>query len=92
MSRKTLDVEEFKNRINHLLKVSVCSPDTRQGLINALEDVLHSTGNYRGFSYLTGSEVPKDQLPGINHGFYGESEEQLIARFKCTDPTRVSYR
>ncbi len=92
MSRKTFNVDEFKDAINKVLKESECSPDTRQGLMNALEYVLHSTGNYRGFCYLSGSEVPRTHRPGINHGFYGESEEQCASRFKDTDNTRVSYR
>ena len=43
----------------------ICSVDTRQGLINSLEYVLHASGNYYGFRYLFQAEVPTGELPGI---------------------------
>ncbi len=87
MSRKTFNVEEVRIMINEILAVSTCSPDIRKGQMNVLEHVLHSTGNYRGYAYLTADQVPSGQLPGINWGHVGDYE----ASFFNTDNTRVVY-
>ena len=90
MSKKTVTVESLKIAINEVLKTSTCSSDIRQGQMNVLENVLHSTGNYHGFQYLSKDKVPEGELPGINW-------EVVIAngpyedKFKNTDPTRVYY-
>jgi hypothetical protein len=51
--RKTIDVLTVKANVNHALAVE--SPgntrDYRIGLCAVLEDVLHATGNYRGYCY-----------------------------------------
>jgi len=88
MTRKTVNVADLIVDVNYTLSQSTCSPDVRQGAINVLEYVLHATGNYRGFRYLTAKEVPADQLPGIN---YGVDDADYEARFANTDKTRVQY-
>lgn len=87
MARKTFSVEELKTAINEILATSTCSPDIRKGHMSALEHVLHSTDNYRGFQYLGAEHVPPGQLPGINWGHVGDYE----ASFFNTDNTRVVY-
>jgi hypothetical protein len=62
MKTKTIKVEQLRNDINEWLANSEPElVDVRQGYILTLEYVLHSTGNYAGFSYLDwNSDSPKD--------------------------------
>ena len=48
--RKTLQVSKLIDDVNHLLDVSTCTPDVRFGMIAVLEQVLHDTGNYKGYN------------------------------------------
>jgi hypothetical protein len=50
--RKTIAVEDLKEAINASLELSTCSPPERRAMASVLEQVLHRTGNYRGFRYL----------------------------------------
>lgn len=62
MARKTVDVEYVRIRVNDMLDSSVCPDirdDVRVGLCVLLEDILHETGNYKGFSYLFRGEDGK---------------------------------
>jgi hypothetical protein len=67
MARKTINVDELRDKTNEMLAKSTCSPDVRQGTIDILEYVLHETGNYKGFRYLTEREVPDMHLPGVRY-------------------------
>ena len=61
MARKTIDVETVKLRANRALTDAAphqnetmgatCAQIFRQGIAVVLEDVLHESGNYRGFQY-----------------------------------------
>lgn len=83
--RKTFNVQDFKDHINRQLTTDdYFNRDHRQGLLNTLETVLHQTGNYHGFRYLTKEEIPVNQLPGI----YWINNNPV---FDNTDPTRVHY-
>ena len=86
MGRKTFSVDTFKDQINNILAVSVVSADRREGMIVALEYVLHETGNYRGYRYLLSSEVPEGHQPGIRFDINGDGP------FYDCDSTRRSYR
>jgi hypothetical protein len=68
MARKTISIEVLRNQINEMLKISTREPSMRFGFIGVLESVLHDTGNYRGFRYLTSEEVPAKQEPGVIRG------------------------
>jgi hypothetical protein len=90
MARKSFDVETFKNTTNKVLTDSVVDAEMRKGWIAALEFVLHSTDNYRGFRYLTTKEVPYGALPGIRL----DSEGNPLPgdrRFENCDETRRAY-
>jgi hypothetical protein len=52
MKRKTIDVQYLRDNINQRLADSTCEPEVRYGMISILENVLHETGNYKGFCYL----------------------------------------
>lgn len=83
MARKTFNVDDFRNQVNDVLRNSVSSAEERKGWMTALENILHSTGNYNGFCYLNETLVPAGQLPGIR--------EELDELFVNTDNTRVHY-
>lgn len=83
--RKTFNVNEYRDKVNHYLAISTCNKDVRQGMIGVLESVLLDTGNYRGFRYLAIVEVPDGHLPGIQQA---DSYEE---KFTNTDKTRVYY-
>ncbi len=87
MARKTFNVNELVVTVNEMCRLSTCSRDVRQGAINVLEHVLHSTDNYRGFKFLGVEDIPAGELPGINWGF----ENDPSARFFNTDKTRVYF-
>jgi hypothetical protein len=88
-AKKTFSVAEFKDACNNTLASDfTCHPKYREGIIIALEHVLHATGNYRGYSYLTKDQVPNGELPGINTPIEELSYED---RFKNTDYTRRYY-
>jgi hypothetical protein len=85
MSRKTLNVKGFVSGINEALKQSTTmSQEFRWGLMSACEAALQSSGNYKGFRYLTIDEVPEGKLPGIWY-------ENGKPSFENTDYTRVEY-
>ena len=90
MPRKTLNVDQLLKDVNESLAISTCSSETRQGMINVLENVLHATGNYRGFGYLDQTKVPTGELPGINTDANNEILD-YANRFANTDKTRVFY-
>lgn len=90
--RKTFEVETFLKQINDMLKLSQCDPEGRKTMQVILESVLMETGNYKGYRYLTLSEVPEGHLPGINISpIDGQYPEDIVHRFKDTDSTRVCY-
>jgi hypothetical protein len=90
MPRKTVDVEAFKAMTNQVLRVSTVSPDLRKGWMAALEWILHETGNYRGFRYLTVDEVPGSGMPGIRTDRDGNPLPDDL-RWQSCDETRRSY-
>lgn len=91
MPRKTIAVAEFVEMINRCLKNSICDGDIRSGMISAVEQVLHKTGNYKGFRYLLQDEVPEGERPGII--YEGDMPASYPDRFdvRKTDSTRISF-
>ena len=72
MARKTFDVKEFVIWANENLAREcndVLTVDHKEGIINCIETVLHSTGNYKGFRYLDSydSEDPDFAIGGVKH-------------------------
>lgn len=64
-ARKTFEVADLLEKINHRNMTSTCSSEVRDGWNSIMEEVLMRTNNYAGFSYLTAKEVPNGMLPGI---------------------------
>lgn len=84
MPRKTIAVDLVKTRLNAVLRSDYGSKDYRQGIIEALTMILYETDNYKGFQYLTESEVPHGAEPGIR--FIDTRPD-----FTDVDKTRVKY-
>lgn len=66
--RKTFSVTEFVAWGNDILAMpesDVITPEHKQGVIHAIDKVLHATGQYAGFSYLDtyDSEDPEFASP-----------------------------
>ena len=92
--KKTFNIDEYRKMVNDLLAVSTCSADMRQGMINMLEEILHRTGNYKGFQYLMQNQVPAGEKPGIFVNSSGLIEATPIEkRFDrvLTDSTRIKF-
>lgn len=92
--KKTFNVDEYRKMVNDSLTVSTCSADMRRGMITMLEEILHRTGNYKGFQYLMQGQVPANQKPGIYVNFTGLIESTPeIERFDptLTDSTRIRF-
>jgi len=88
-ARKTYPVEALVEMVNGICKNSAPdAKDLRQGAMNVLEQVLHNTGNYKGFRYLLKGEC--EGLPGVNYDGNGPLPEYEL-RFQNTDRTRVQY-
>lgn len=94
--RKTIQVEALKIKVNSMLNDSY-GPATnmvRMGYINLLEDVLHETGNYKGFRYLYSNDMKdnkgENELPGVNFSDKGVLLDYPM-RFENTDDTRRYY-
>jgi len=89
MAKKTFNVNEFRVLVNNTLATTgEGEMQYRHGIIDALEHVLHETGNYKGFRYLSKDEVPWG-IPGINGPIEDLSYEE---RFANTDSTRREYK
>ena len=88
-SRKTIEVEVVKGWANQQLEMADVAGNNpkiyRHGIMNMIENVLMSTGNYKGFRYLALNEVPEGAMPGIRRD---RGEEK---KFDNTDNTRVRY-
>lgn len=94
MSRKTFSVDKFRTKVNESLCNSHMYEHARSwrlGLIGALEFVLHSTGNYKGYGYLTARELPTGEKPGINMTPDGSVTLPYPERFADTDDSRRYY-
>jgi hypothetical protein len=69
MARKTLDVSEmidWANGVFAMPESDIITPEHKQGVIHALDHILHATNNYHGFGYLDtyNSEDPEFALNG----------------------------
>lgn len=87
MARKTVSVDYLRDTVNKALATSTCGREAREGMDAMLCDVLHSTGNYRGFRYLVESEVPVGHQPGIRY----DHNTDGWSNFSNADDTRRHY-
>lgn len=71
--RKTVNIADVVMWGNSQLEKSECAPTGRQGVCNLIETILHNSGVYDGFGYLTQSEVPRGEKPGIERDKDGKA-------------------
>ena len=89
MKRKTISVEALKNRINNSLKMSGDDyKEGRRALMSTIEDILHETGNYKGFGFITKDERVLANS-NLSYGMYKGEDGQYY--FDGCDRTRVFY-
>lgn len=90
--RKTFDVAELVDMVNDICRFSINdSKEHRQGAMSVVEEVLHRTGNYKGFRYLMPYEMEAGYTSGINVDDDGQICRDYEKRFADTDNTRVQY-
>ena len=77
--RKTFDVTAFKNYVNCILANDYISFEVKNGMAEALDHVLHETGNYRGFRYLESfnSEDPEFGIVKTEIGYYLSAKKAI---------------
>ena len=56
-ARKTVEVGTLLRRVNFFLKNDKSNADEREVMCTFIEGVLHDTGNYRGYRYLSTDEI-----------------------------------
>ena len=87
--RKTIKIEELKRQVNSFLKNTVDRKnEDRKTLGMFLEGILHESGNFEGFRYLTPDNM-KDSVEGITFGIDQQKEQKEW--FTDTDNSRVKY-
>lgn len=91
MARKTVNVSTMLYEVNKALATSVCSPDTRHGMITLLEIMLHQAGCYQGYRPLHEHEVPKGHLPAIRTAEDGRMLPYPERFVNCDDTRRMYY-
>lgn len=90
-SLKTVKVRDLIDKTNKMLAYPDGDPYVRQGMINLLVSVLHDTGNYNGFRYLSQYDLPSDIKPGIRLNNNGAYDQLDPGRYTDTDSTRIQY-
>ena len=89
MARKTIDIDDVKDPVNtFLLHSSDELTAERRIMATMLGNILHGTGQYNGFNYLT-PDMMKKSMNGTTIGVDHDKPEDK--RFDGTDDTRVFY-
>ena len=60
MERKTVEVKGIVEAGNRMLAGWSTSPEERYGIQRMLQEILHASGNYRGFNYLSETELSQE--------------------------------
>lgn len=90
-TRKTANVAEILRSVNMKLARSTCSPHMRLGMIAVLETVLHDSGLYSGFGYLSSADMERNGLwaekPGIRYQFAADGSLATAEEWFSTRPS-----
>lgn len=90
MARKTIEVARIREKINYyLLHSSDENHRERKELAFFLGNILHETGNYKGYNYLT-KEMMENSLNGSTVGIAYVTEGNTT-RMEKGDDSRVFY-
>jgi hypothetical protein len=60
MGRKTVSVKSIVDKGNKMLAGWTATSEARAGIQRMLEEILHESGNYRGFNYLSETELSEE--------------------------------
>lgn len=86
--KKTVKVSDLKEKANKLfLHSSDDLAQAREAVFSFVSHFLHETGNYRGFNYLTESDMQQSE----NGKSFGILPIEAPNRFEGTDPSRVFF-
>jgi hypothetical protein len=92
--KKTIKVETLKRSINDIILHSTDERvEMRHAAAIVLERVLHDTGNYHGFNYLTKEDMKRSNA-GTSVGILTDESGKLLPdreRFIGVDVSRVFY-
>lgn len=89
---KTISVEKIVKSVNSVLASSLHSREFRFGQMMLVENILHSTGNWRGYRFLLQSEVPSGELPGmVVNGTVENTPIDIRFAPGQIDTTRIQY-
>ena len=84
--RKTVSLAAMLFRVNHYNRQhTLSSADFRRGQNRLLADMLHATGNYAGFGFLSAKNVPRGEKPGVRY------DEKGSPLFDDCDDSRVVF-
>lgn len=76
--RKTIEVKAIVERANSLfLNSAEEMRDSRKAVQAFVADILHATGNYRGFSYLYASQMAQGKQPDAKPGIIFDDSPAL---------------
>jgi hypothetical protein len=91
--RKTIEVAAIRERLNDILLHTTDDNKTyRETVDSVLTGFLHSTGNYRGFRYLSKNDMAKSRYGksfGIND--VNMHHATMEEKFDGTDSSRRQY-
>lgn len=83
MGRKTYPIKDLVAKANKAFRAEGGTVEGRRAIFGIVSAVLHDTGNYAGFNYLTARDLPAGVKPGIRH------DNPQDKWFDDTDNTRV---
>ena len=96
--RKSVRVSEIVERLNsNLLNSDFNDLDQtegkafRQGICSAIEQILFSTGNYKGYRFIDKKDAIKPYAFGCDYSKLNDKVEEQVAAFEGSDPTRRQY-
>ena len=96
-NRKTYQVKKLVEKANDFfLNSADHKKEERHSIFAFVADILHDTGNYRGFNYLYKRDMKKSTMGytiGINHDPENDymPHPNYDIRFKDTDDSRVFF-
>lgn len=96
--RKTINIKETVKHFNTILLLSDFKAKDRtegiqfrMGVISAVEHILHTTGNYRGYRYIDKKEAVKPYAFGCDYSIIGRDPESIELSFAGGDKSRRHY-
>jgi hypothetical protein len=101
MPRKTIVVEQIKDDVNRILATYIerdTDSEFLMGYRQLLENILHTTGNYRGYNFLDKSQVPAGERAGCHFDLLSSPDRfemqygsKVDRAFQDTDSNRIRY-